>query len=415
MKTSLRIWLGRWQFPLFLLLSVMPIPLAWLCINAPDTLPFAYVLFGAYALLSGACLCVRGKHRLKAAFLSSALMLALSFMLLSIRAYPLFLLLPIGLSALLLYSLPLAARQYESEVPPYLYVVGIGIHIVFQFLHNYFARTGDVSPYEPASHALTASLVGFVILLLLSLNRISLDNAALVRHRLPESMRLFNTVLTLTFTFLCLLLASLPAVARAIYNLWLLLCGIVSRIIAWLISLLPSAVDPGFGSSGAAGGFPDFPMEMTPPSAFALIMQKIASILSMMLLAGGCLFLVYLLVRQLIRLGRHLSRRLRTYMAAAVSEYDDEITDTREDGAQRETRFTRSIRRRSAVWEATPSGRIRQSYAKLLRRRPKWTDSSTARENLSESAAALYERARYSRHPVTDEDAQRFCDEIRKA
>jgi len=39
---------------------------------------------------------------------------------------------------------------------------------------------------------------------------------------------------------------------------------------------------------------------------------------------------------------------------------------------------------------------------------PEWSDGSTARENLPEEAAAVYERARYSEHPVSPEEAARF-------
>lgn len=414
MKTSFFSWLRRWQFPLLLLLSVMPIALISLSVNAPDALVSSYLLFAAYALLSGVCVAVPGFRRLVAALVSSALLLALSFGVLAVRAHPLLLLLPAGLIALLLYSLPLAARRYEAEVPPYIYVGGIGIHIVIQFLHHYFAGTGGASPYEPASGALTASLAGYAVLLLLSLNRISLDNASLARHRLPGSMRLFNTVLTLVFSALSLLLAAMPAVARAVFALWRGATSLVARLAEWLLSLLPAAGDMGGGASGGAGGMPELLMEEVPPSAFALLMQKIASIVSMLLLAGGCLFLLYLIIKQLIRLFRHLSRRLRAYMVSTASEYDDEITDTREDGAQRETRFIRRAHRRS-VYDATPVGRIRHGYARLLHRRSAWSPSSTARENLPPDAAALYERARYSVHPVTNADAERFSDAIRKA
>ena len=53
------------------------------------------------------------------------------------------------------------------------------------------------------------------------------------------------------------------------------------------------------------------------------------------------------------------------------------------------------------------------AYARLLRKKPQWTSSSTARENLPENAAALYERARYSEHPISSEDADSFVREIR--
>ncbi len=414
MKRDVFLWLRRCQFPLLLLLSVMPIALTSLSVHAPQALFSAYILFAAYALLSVACLAVPGAKRLPAAIVSSVLLLALSFGVLSIRAYPLFLLLPAGLIALLFFSLPLAARRYESDIPPFVYFFGVGIHVVVQFMHHYFGNYSGVSPYAPVESALTASLIGYILLFLLSMNRISLDNATLARHRLPASMRRFNTVLTLGFLALSLLIASLPAVVRAIRMIGHALSAAFARLSAWLLSLFPAVPDMGGGAASGMMRLPQLAQDAVPPSAFAQLMEKIATILSMLLLTGGTLFLAYLLLRQAYRLCRHLAKRLRQYVSAAASEYDDEITDTREDGAARESRFTWRSRRHTA-FDATPAGRIRQAYARLLRRRSSWTASSTARENLPTDAAALYERARYSEHPVTNEDAERFAAKIKNA
>ncbi len=414
MKKDLFLWLRRCQFPLLLLLSVMPIALTSLSVHAPHALISAYILFAAYVLLSGVCLAVPGAKRLPAAIVSSALLLALSFGVLAIRAYPLFLLLPAGLIALLFFSLPLAARRYESDIPPFVYLFGVGIHVVVQFLNHYFSSISGVSPYAPVQSALTGSLIGYILLFLLSMNRISLDNATLARHRLPASMRRFNTVLTLGFLALSLLLSSLPAVVRAIQAIGRVLSAAFARLSAWLLSLFPDVPDMGGGAGGGMMGLPQLAQEEIPQSAFALLMEKIASVLSMLLLAGGTLFLAYLLLRQAYRLCRYAAKRLKQYVSSAATEYDDEITDTREDGAARESRFTRRARRHIA-FDATPAGRIRQAYARLLRRRSSWAESSTARENLPEDAAALYERARYSEHPINDADADRFASLTRKA
>ncbi len=414
LRSAVPVLLRRMHFPVLLLLSAMPVFLAWLSINAPKALPSAYILFAAYLLLSGVCVCVPGKIRLPAAIVSGALLTALCFAVLAVAAYPLFLLLPVGLSALLFFSLPLAVRQYDSEVSPFVYVAGVGVHVAIQFLHHYFAGVGGVSPYEPASRALTLSLIAYILLFLLSMNRISLDNATLLRHRLPPGMRGLNTVLTLLFVALSLLLALTPAIIRGITALWHVLSGLLARLLSWLLSLLPSAADPGFGAAGGAPGMMPMMGEAPEPSALALLMQKIASVVSMLILIAGTAFLLYSLLRLLLRLARRLIARLREYTSAASAEYEDEITDTREDGAQRETRFLRRASRRTAQHDGTPAGRIRQSYARLLRRNPKWAQSSTARENLPEDAAVLYERARYSEHPVTAEDAERFSQDVRR-
>ena len=406
--------LRRLHFPVLLLLSFMPVFLAWLSINAPKALPSAYILFAAYVLLSGVCLSLPGKIRMPAALISCALLAALSCGVFAVRAYPLFLLLPASLGALLLYSLPMAARQYASDMPPFIYAVGIGIHIVFHFLHYYFTKTGGVSPYAPANGALTFSLIGYIVIFLLSMNRISLDNATLLRHHLPAGMRGLNTTLTLVFVSLSLLLALTPAIIKGITALWLLLANAITRFLNFLLSLLPAAEEPGMGAAGSSEPMLPGMLEIAEPSMLAVILEKIAYAVSMLLLAASIVYLLYMLVRLVIRLARRLMARLREYTSAASAEYEDEITDTREDGTQRETRFLRRNARRSAQHDGTPAGRIRHAYARLLHRHPQWAQSSTARENLPEEAAALYERARYSDHPVTGEDAERFAQDVRR-
>lgn len=412
MKSSVSLWLRRCQFPLMILLTAAPVVLMQLSIHAPDILSIVWAFFAACLLLCALCLLLPGRRRMLAAGVSAALLLALGAALLPLNERPLLLLLPLCMIALLLVSLPIAAKQYESEIPPFVYVAGIAIQVVSQYLVYHLGQSGG-SPYAPIAPALTAACIGYMFLLLLSMNRISLDNASLARHRLPASMRRFNTVLTLAFMAIALLLAALPAVARGITALWHMLADSVARLSAWLLSLLPAVPETGGPASGTSF-LPQLAGQAVEPSRLAQIMEKIVAVLSTVILVGGGLFLLYFLFLQLRRLVRWLFARLKQYMAAASSEYDDEITDTREDGAQRESRFARRARQRAAAFDATPSGRIRQTYARLMRRNPQWSGSSTARENLPESAAALYERARYSDHPVTGEDAERFASGVKK-
>jgi len=104
------------------------------------------------------------------------------------------------------------------------------------------------------------------------------------------------------------------------------------------------------------------------------------------------------------------------YFAVASQDYVDEITDTREDGGEVSGSLLARIRR-MAVSERgmSPAGRIRHRYRVLLRRHPDWHASRTARENLPEETAALYEAARYSGREVSEEEAERFVREAKNA
>jgi len=413
MKRSIVLWLRRCQFPLMVLLSAIPLLLTFLSIHAPDMLDASGALFALYLLVSGVCLAVPGARRLPAAWAGTALLVLLCAALMPVWERPLLLLVPVVLAGLLFFSLPIAARRYESEVPPFFYVTGISIHIVVQFLHYYFS-IGGASPYAPVDGMLTASLMGYLLLLLLSMNRISLDNASLARHHIPEGMRRMNTAMTLVFLACSLVLALMPAVVRGITALWQALRHAVGAAVEFLLSLLPSSPDSLGGLDGAPQGIAGFPLENAEPSALARMLEKIASVLSFVILLVGFVVLIRMLVSFFIRVYRALIARMRLYMEAASTEYEDEITDTREDGAAREIRFLRREKRRAQEDARTPQGRIRQEYARLLRRNPDWGVSSTARENLPGGAARIYERARYSDHSVTNEDAEQFSRGVRR-
>ena len=226
-------------------------------------------------------------------------------------------------------------------------------------------------------------------------------------------MRIINTVMTLVFLVASLLLSVTPAIVRGITAIWQTFLSAVRQLLAWLISLLPSDTTSGLGAQGGMDSMLLMGEEAPEPSALAVLLEKMAAVISFILFVICVVFLLYSLVRLTIRLIRRMAAQLRSYMSAASGEFEDEITDTREDGALREIRFLRKGKRGAAQSPDTPAGHIRFAYARLLRRRPQWTSSSTARENLSVSAAEIYERARYSSHPVTKDDVQRFNEQIR--
>ena len=116
----------------------------------------------------------------------------------------------------------------------------------------------------------------------------------------------------------------------------------------------------------------------------------------------------------MIKLLRKLIRRFLSGMsdyAANVSEdYIDEITDTRIALPKKKRNRVSAADERAM----TPAQRIRYRYQRLLYKHPNWDQGSTARENLPTEAAAVYEQARYSSHPVTQEDAALFISKTKR-
>ena len=93
----------------------------------------------------------------------------------------------------------------------------------------------------------------------------------------------------------------------------------------------------------------------------------------------------------------------------------DEVTDTREQGGERESLAHRIMRRRSArrnLKDLPPREQVRTLYGLLRGKHPEWADSGTARETLTAEEANIYERARYSSHSITQEDSDAFAQHI---
>ena len=404
--------LRRYHFPLMLVFSLCAPALFAIHRIAPG-MPFLLWLFPvASALVCVLCAAVPGRFRVLCAALGTgAFALALSLHA-PVRSAPCLLALAPCAGALALFSIPLAARD-EHSISPVFYVSGLLLHLFFQLLLHFDLQSGSTEAPLPSA-PLTAVFAVYLLLLLLALNRITLDNATLSRYRLPASMRRINTLLVLGFAALSLLVSLLPAVARGlVFALRLLRDGIV-QFTLWLMRLFPSSGTVGGMGMGGVMPFPMGVPEEQAPSSFFIAFERIVTVLAAAVIVFGLFLLLRILVVQLRRLLRFLTSRLRLLASAVSEDYVDEITDTREESG-RENRILLRIRRHARRDDPpqTPAQRIRRRYARLLDRHPRWSDSSTARENLPRLPASIYERARYSTDAVSQDDAERFLRETR--
>lgn len=404
MRDTVISFLRRLHFPVMLMLTAFPPALLFVGVSA-QTYTQAFSLCALCALACAVCIALPAKRQLLAAALLCAGLFALGMRLA----------IPVLLSAvccLVLFASLRLSRSTLHTTPPVFYLCGVVSHLVTQF----FLRSALVSNerFAPLTAPLCALSLLYLALLLLTFNGISLDNAALGRHRLPASVRRINALMTVCFLALALLLASASAVASFVVSLWHALLGALARLNALLMRLLPVAQDMG------GGGMPGR-MEMIPgaapiaePSFLAIVLERIAAVLAGAVAIAGGAFLLWRIFMLLRRLVRHVLRRLHSYVLIVSDDYVDEISDTREeDGEHSASRLPR-ILRRTSEHDRTPGGMIRARYAQLLRKHPQWRASSTARENLPQPSAALYERVRYSEHPVSQSDADRFTADTRR-
>ena len=397
------------QHPLVLALDFFPVVLFVLAKNAPDALQWMWVLPAAYVLLAWICILMPGKLRLLSGLMGMTAMAALAA-----SVYPL------GISVILvgiywvamLIALPMGRWERGRELGLEWPVIGVVIHVLIQLLINGAQKLGDTS-FDSCEGWLVVSFLALAVLVVLSLNRQSLSVASQSRQSIPLLMRRQNLVLVLAVLVIGVLVALIPALGQALSFLWDKLMQLILLIGTFLSAIMPQQKSGG----GAAGG--DDSEQLIMGAAFetsrlAIIMEKIMTVVTVIIMIVGAIFIMKMLWKRLKKLLRYLWEKLSMYSAAVSEDYEDEVTSTREDDAERESvlsRLRRFVPEDERGLDATQ--RVRSRYRGLKRRR-QWETSSTARETLPEEAASLYERARYSGETLSEEEAERFRSATKK-
>ena len=395
------------QFPLLLAAGTLPIPMLVCALAVPEGVRAALAMMALYVVLAWTCLLIRGKLRLAAGALGAAALIAVGAASLPIGEAHAALLIPVVYAVLLLSGLQFAGWARGRELNPVVCAILVLAHVIAQILVN-VAAGGD-SPYAAVDELLIAGFICFGALMLLYLNRISLNLAVNGKQAVPASMRRKNMLLTFALLGVTLLIAALPAVARAVGRVWQWFKMLLIAVIQWLYGLFPEDSVTGT-ESGGSGGFPA--VEASEPSILAVILEKIMVVVVMTAVAVLAVFALRILWRKIRVLLRRLWAQLNAYLASSTEDYEDEIADTREDGAaERSARRSRrrTPRRRVNEGALKPAERVRYRYLMAWMRHPEWTPERTARENLSEGAAQLYERARYSDHEISQQEAEEFA------
>ena len=428
MKLNTTDFLRKSQFPLMTVLAALPIFTLVLLQNAPDALSALSLLVPLYLLGAWLCMVLPGKVRVPAGLLVCAVLLLLGFRLLPIahgvsssasltlEVQPRIfcIVIPLSLCALLIHSLQFAAWPRSKEIPFNWYASGVVTYLIAQLMHAAARRQG-IAVWDITAPWLTGGFILFLMLVLLSMNRATMHDAALGRQHVPASMRRRNVGVTLSILGVTLFIAFIPAITQFIEGLWLLGLRAVGAVIAFIAKLLESEDATGMGGGGAdAGMLP--PIEYSEPSLLAIILEKLATALAFIAAVLIILFIIRQAIRALRALIARIAARLALYMNTASQDYIDEITDTREDGGETSGSLLSRLRRRMAMVNErslSPTQRIRHRYRLLLKKHPDWQSSSTARENLQHSTASLYEQARYSGQDMTGEEAEQFISDIR--
>lgn len=412
MKLNTTDFRRKLQHPLLLALAGFPLVLFLVAQHAPEAIGLMWVLPATYVLLAWICLLLPGKLRLPGGLLSVTAMIAVTAVAWPIAAHPMLIVAIVVYIVLMLFALPMGRWERGREVGLEWPVIGVCAHVLVQLLINGAQKLGNTA-FDDCEGMLVVSFLMLAVLVVLAMNRQSLNSASQSRQSIPLLMRRQNLVLVMAALVIGVLIAMIPAIGQALTWVWDKLMQLLLLIGAFLASIMPQQKSGG-GAGGGGDNDPLVPGVASEPSPLALIMEKVMTVLAVIIIIVGAFFILKMLLKRLKKLLRYLWEKLGKYSAAVGEDYEDEVTSTREDDAERESLLGR-LRRFAPEDERglDATQRVRSRYRSLKRRR-RWTTASTARETLPEEAARLYERARYSGEVLTDAEAERFRDATKK-
>ena len=397
--------LRKGQFLLLMACAVNPIPLLIYVAFASMLLPFAWLLPLAYILLALLSFRIPGKFRLLYGVGGCIVLLGLGYAMLLSGAHWITMLAPALYAGVLMASLPVASWPPNKEISPLWYYTGALLHVaVFVFKFIYKAFNGfSMDSIDPG---LLLSFFVMVILVMLSLTRINLSASANGRQKPSAFMWQKNLTLTAVFFGLAILIAMIPSIYKTLDAFFAWIVELIKRFFA-SIKIQQVINDMGSGEKVP----PPTDQEGAGPTLLSDILNILFLLCGTVLAIAIAIPILIKIYKAVVRFIKKLLSNTATYLSDASGDYEDEVTDLR--GVLTKAKGPRfsSAEERSLP----PQERIRFRYRRLKARHPEWEYGSTARENLSDMAAPLYEKARYSSHPITEEDAEAFRTNTKRA
>ena len=400
------------QFVLLIALGCYPASVMAALFTAPQLLPYSWIYPVVYGVAGICGMLVPGKPRLIFGVLGTLALTVPSFLFFEGTLSWFALLLGIIHSALLFCTMRIGGWEAGKELPAGWLACMLALLLVGCFLSFVEEKVAHTAL------AMKFSLFVFAFFAMRSLNRGSLFLAAGGKRSFSPAMIGKNTLLTVALFAIALGIALLPSAVGFLK----VLLGWLGDFINWLKELFASLVPeetvgtvttmPTTEPANTAEGLGVITERIPRREATAGQQIMMTSIVLAVLIPAG-IFGLFKISKLLIKGIKGLIAMVDTAVNAQTDDYEDEITDTRHDGQAETRKGSKEKKPKVSESNMTPSQRIRYRYRRLAKKHPEWQDHNTARENLPEMPAELYERARYSDHPVTQEEAERFKTETK--
>jgi len=394
------------QFILMLAMGIYPVGACIAVFIAPMMLPYMWILPVFYAGMCLLSFAVPAKLRLWLGILGTLAMVLPCLLLEDPNARSIMLTITAVYGALLLWSTGIPGWESTRELSVTWLGTGMGTLLAGCFIATYEPRLAS------AAMGIRICVFVYVFFAMLSLNRGSLSLASGGQRGFSKAMRQKNVLLTIGMFAIAFAVALIPSLMDLV--LWL--AGLVGILVQKIAALFPTEIaeetvaattETTVATIGeeAVDVITDG-MVLGQTSNATLVVMAIVVIAIMVPLTGYSMFVVGRAI------WRGISRLAASIIDAAHTEaedFQDEITDTRieADSEYHRRKEARSLRMQMPA-NLSPGEKIRYYYSRMLSKNPQWLEHNTARENLPAEAARIYERARYSDHPVTESDVTAF-------
>ena len=385
--------LRKLQFPLMLALMLYPVCALGLGYADMALLKWRWALPGLLLVFSCLAMPIPGKLRLSLGFAGAAALVLLGGFLANRGMNWKLWGLGIGSAAVLLWSMKIGGWKNDREIDIGWVIAGMASQLAVRVIMIAMENTRGLT-LKGILWELNLAFFVLVILSMFSMNRSALNSASLGRTAASRSMRRKNTVMILVVFAVAMLISLLPVFVTAAQ--WV--SENISKAVMWFTSL--------FGGD-AVGEFP--PEVVEPPSDEGGMEIPQWVVIAGMLISFGILgFIAYQVFRALKEIVKGIIDRMGSFASDAGEDFVDEVSDIREED-DHQVRTRRMLRNEDRDLDGlSPVQQVRRQYRRLLRSHRDWGDARTARENIPEGMAKIYEQARYSGGDVTEEQANAF-------